>query len=448
MTWASKFGFVLICAIFVFSTLVYGTVHQPVIAAFYLAVGTAVAAWAIDGWKTGTVRLPRTVLPVPLLAAALYGLVQIIPFGMTEAAGVEYPRTISLDPFATQVTALHLLALFLFFGCVLVLLDSASRIYRMAAVITVFGFVYAFFAIIQSVLSPSKIYGIYESQSAVPFGSFVSRHNFAAFMDMAVAVPLGLLFAGAVRPDKRLLFITAAGLMGISLLLSGSRGGLVAFVAELIMLVMLTSGPRRRPVWMKIALPALLVAAVIGGALFVGGETSLTRFAETATAKDVTTGRSHIWSVTGRVIASNLPFGAGLGAFGVAYTAYDNLSGLERVEQAHNDYMQTAADMGIPGVLIGAAFLFLFFQHGRHIVNIGNAYRRGIAVGAFAGCFAILVHSIFDFVLHTTAISVLFLILLSLVSAALFAYPDDPKIFDMSHSGRRTRGKVAVFSKM
>jgi O-antigen ligase len=88
---------------------------------------------------------------------------------------------------------------------------------------------------------------------------------------------------------------------------------------------------------------------------------------------------------------------------------------MERVEQAHNDYLQVLADAGIVGLVIGAFFVFWLFRAGLQNIKTQNNYRRGVAVGALAGCFAILVHSIFDFVLHTTAISMMFLTLCALV---------------------------------
>jgi hypothetical protein len=66
------------------------------------------------------------------------------------------------------------------------------------------------------------------------------------------------------------------------------------------------------------------------------------------------------------------------------------MSGLERVEQSHNDYLQVLADAGIVGALIGLFFLFRLFVAGRAATGIRNDYRRGIAVGAIAGIFAIL----------------------------------------------------------
>ncbi|HSU24999.1 MAG TPA: O-antigen ligase family protein, partial [Pyrinomonadaceae bacterium] len=451
MTWANRLAFVLVCATVVFSTLAYGTVHQPVIAVFYAVTAMLAVLWALDGVIGGSVRFSRSLLQIPLLAAAVYGLIQVIPFGsIGQIAGVpDIPRTISLDPFATQVSALHFFALFLFFAVTWWLLDSAARLRRLANVIIIFGFCYAFFAILQSVLSPDKIYGIYETRFAVPFGSFVSRHNFAAFMEMTLAIPLGLVFVGAIRPDKRLLYFTAIGLMGVALLLSGSRGGFVALVAEIILVILLTTGQEgRRKTVLKIALSLALLTAVVGGAVYVGGETSLTRIAETASTDDVTTGRSHIWHVASEMIAANFPFGAGLGAFGVAYTPFDNLSGLERVEQAHNDYLQVLTDAGLVGLVIGAFFLVVLIREGIGTPRIENTYRRGLAVGAFAGSCAILVHSIFDFVLHTTAIAVLFLVLISILTASRNSFKDDVEEFSIRPAKKRKAGSVASISRV
>ena len=428
MTWANRIAFILICATIIFTTMAYGAVHQPILALFYLLITAILILWSVDGLKSGTARFNRSPIQMPLLAAAAYAVVQTIPFGqIAETAGLSgIPRTISLDPFATQMSALHFFALFIFLSASLTFVDSAARIRKLVALIAIFGFVYSFFAILQSVLSPGKIYGIYEARFAVPFGSFVNRHNFASYMEMTMSVPLGLMFVGAVSKDKRLLYLTAIALMGVALLLSGSRGGLVALLAEIILLLMLTTGAGSRGgLLIKAGFAILLIGAIVIGSIFIGGESSLTRIAETAASSDVTTDRGHIWSVTKDVIIQNMPLGAGFGAFGVAYTPFDDRSGLERVEQAHNDYLQVAADAGIIGVIIGLFFLFWLFRIGLKAAKTENLYRRGVAVGALAGCFAILVHSIFDFVLHTTAISILFVTLITLIVACQSDYDDD-----------------------
>jgi O-antigen ligase len=424
----NRIAFILIAASVVFTTLAYGAVHQPVIAIFYAVVGVTAVLWAADGFVSGEMKIGRSDLQWPLYALAAYGFLQAVPLGpATGISGIQsIPRTISLDPNSTAVSAIHIALLAIFFSTALVFVNSVKRLKLLVGVITVFGFAYAFFAILQGVLSPKMIYGIYEVAVGTPYGSFVNRNNFAAVMLMAAGIPLGLVFANAVAKDRRLLYITAITLMCVSLVLSGSRGGLVAFVTQVLLLLLLTGERRLRGrFYLKAALSILLVAAVVGGAIFVGGESSLTRIADSTAEKDVTTNRLHIWAVTTKVIGSNLPFGTGLGAFGAAFTKYDAASGLERVEQAHNDYLQVAADAGVPGLVIGGFFLFFLFKEARASLKVENAFRRGIAVGAFAGIFAVLVQSTFDFVLHITAVSVMFLTLLTLLSAARYQYSDD-----------------------
>jgi O-antigen ligase len=449
-TRASKVLYFLLCATVIFTTVAYGAVHQPIIAIFYFIAVVIVLLWAFDAFSTGVLRFNRSLLQIPLMGTVIYGILQTIPFGsLAETAGVAgIPRTISFDPFATQISALHFLALSILLAAFLTYVDSLERLRKTVYVVTIFGFIFAFFAILQAVLSPNKIYGIYEPRFAVPFGSFVNRHNFAAYMEMTLALPLGLMFAGAINRDKRLIYITAIGLMGVALLLSGSRGGFIALVAEVFFLIILTTKTKSSAqTAVKIGLSVLLMAVIVFGAFLIGGESSLTRFAETAASKDFSTNRTHIWNVTLSVIKNTLPFGAGLGGFGTAYTPFDSMSGFERVEQAHNDYLQVLADAGIVGLLLGAFFIYELFKNGLRNAKTASKFRRGVAVSALAGCFAVLVHSLFDFVLHTTAISVLFVVLISLVVTSGAEFADDQEDHQMRQKKRRAASVTPIEEK-
>jgi O-antigen ligase len=427
----NKTIFFLLCLTLVFTTLAYGGVHQPVLAVFYIFVSAIVIMFLADALGLKTIAFDGSLIQIPIFLAALYGFVQIVPFGSyLGPAGIDaIPRTISIDPFSSQVNAFHFLALALFFSVFLSSLNSTARIRTAAYVIVAFGFLFAFYAILQSVLSPGKIYGIYSNTAAAPFGSFINRNNFAAFMEMSVCLPLGMLYAGGVGRDKRLIYITAISLMGISLLLSGSRGGFVGMLTGVILIVLTAenSGGKRHLV-LRVALVAALLIVLVGGAIFVGGEGSLVHFTEFGQDEtDPTPTRLYMWGIALKIIAANMPFGAGLGAFGVAFTQFDTNGGIFRVEQAHNDYLQIAADAGIPGILIGGWFLFLLIRTGLRSIIVKNSFRRGVAIGSFAACCAMIVHSLFDFVLHTTAVSLLFLMLTGLVTASSRSYPDDSK---------------------
>ena len=267
--WSNKIIFFLLCLTIVWTTLAYGTVHQPLIAVFYLVIALIMVLWAAEAFFGGRFRYSPSLLQIPLIAVTLYAVVQMIPFGATETAGVgDIARTLTLDPFWTRVYALHYFALFVFFAALLAFTDRPERVKKLIWLIAIFGFVYGFYAILQYILSPTKIYGIYEASYAQPFGSFVNRHNFAAYMEMTIAVPLGLMFVGAIPRDRRLLVMTGIGVMGVALISSGSRGGLIALLGEIFFLIIITTKAKSYGQFvLKIALSVALVATIVVGSI-------------------------------------------------------------------------------------------------------------------------------------------------------------------------------------
>jgi O-antigen ligase len=96
------------------------------------------------------------------------------------------------------------------------------------------------------------------------------------------------------------------------------------------------------------------------------------------------------------------------------------MNGFYRVEQAHNDYLQTLADAGILGFACITAFIFLFFKRSLNVISSSaDGFRKGTAVGALAGCFGILVHSFFDFPLRTPSNAFFFLLLVVLATVSI-----------------------------
>src|SRR5688500_7485897 len=161
-TWANKFAFFLLFALIIFTTLVYGAVHQPIIALVYIFTAIILLLWSYDAFAGGVLRFNKSLLQIPLYALFLYGMIQIIPFGSSETAGLPgISRTLSIEPFWTKLTSIHILALAFVFSAFLIFINSAKRLRKVVLVITVFGFIYAFYAILQAVLSPNKIYGVY-----------------------------------------------------------------------------------------------------------------------------------------------------------------------------------------------------------------------------------------------------------------------------------------------
>ena len=412
--------------------MAFGTVDYPALAAFQAAAALIVVLWVVDAWRTGVLRLSKNPLQLPLIGLIFVGLIQVIPFGNAGdgggGLGGEVARTLSLDPYATRLVLVQLTALLIFFSTALAYIDSPKRLRTIVRAIIIFGFVLGFIAIIQSLISPSAIYGLRAPPLAVPFGPFVNRHNFAAYMEMTLALPLGMMFSGAIEREKRLLFLTAIALMGVALLMSSSRGGMISLIAMIFFLVVLSGfrpkveaiaqgvSERTRHLMLRVGLGFALLLAIAVGVTLIGGESSLSRFVDSVNASDPTTGRTQLWRISWLMIKANPVVGAGLGAYGVAYTPFDPRNGVARPEQAHNDYLQVLTDAGIIGAALGLFFIIALFRMGLRRRESPDIFRRGVATGALAACFAVLVHSFFDFTLHTTSNALLFLTMAALAT--------------------------------
>lgn len=431
-TWAARLIIFMLCLALVLSTLAYGTVHYWSLAVFQMAAALIVVFWAIDAWLSRTLRLSLNPLQLPLLGLILLGLIQLLPFGAGSelvAPGLETVRSLSLDPYSTRLVLVQLVSLLIYLSAALAFIDSPRRLRLIVRTIIIFGFSLAIFGLIQSFTSPNRIYWLREATGSTPFGPFINRHHFAGYMELALGLPLGLLFTGAVERDKRLLYGFATAMMAIALVMTESRGGIISLFAEICFLFAMVGFRRKhegadavgksrrvREMFVRASLAFALLLALFAGVVLMGGESALSRFVGTVNSQDPTTGRSHFWSVTLQIIREHPLIGSGLGSFGLAYTRYDTRNGLFRPEQAHNDYLQVLSDAGLVGAVLGLFFIVSLFRMGLARRETNDLWRRGVATGALSGCFAVLVHSFFDFTLHTTSNALLFLVLAALAT--------------------------------
>lgn len=450
-TLASRLIFLTICAAVALTTLAYGTVHYWALAAFALSAAGITCLWCADGLLLRSIQFSLNPLQWPLLGVVVLGLIQLLPLrGAPDTAGLQLSptRALSLDPYSTRLVLVQVICLLIYFAATLIFTDTPRRLRTLVRTITIFGFLLAMFGLTQSLTTDgTTVYWFRQLSQSTAFGPFINRHHFAGYIELAIALPLGLLFSGALESYKRPLYAFAAAMMGVALIMTNSRGGIVSLAAEILFLVVIAGpgsrgservsrGQRVRSALLRAGLAVALVVALIGGSIAIGGSEVFTRFLGTVNAEDPTTGRAHFWNVTLDVIKAHPIIGSGLGSFSVIYTRYDSRNGFFRLEQAHNDYLQTLADGGIVGGLLGLAFIVILFRRGFARRTTHDKFRRGVTTGALAGCFAVLVHSFFDFTLHTTANALLFLILAALAT-------QDGRVNQSSHlrRSRRRRGQ-------
>src|SRR6185369_14598980 len=245
-TLASRLAFLTICVMIILTTLAFGTVHDWALATFAITAAGLVCLWCLDGLTLRSVQLNRNAVQWPLLGLIILGLIQLLPFRSSiddAGIGLSLTHALTLDRYATQLVLVQLIALLIYLAATLIFTDSPRRLRTLTRTIIIFGFVLAMFGLTQSLTSDgTRVYWFRQLTQSTAFGPFINRHHFAGYMELALALPLGLLFSGSLETHKRPLYAFAALLMAVSLILTNSRGGMISLAAE-VLFVIVVAGP-------------------------------------------------------------------------------------------------------------------------------------------------------------------------------------------------------------
>src|SRR5207244_1114791 len=117
------------------------------------------------------------------------------------------------------------------------------------------------------------------------FGQFINKNHFAFLMEMSVGLASGLMFGGAVRRQRLLIYISGVAVMWIALVLTSSRGGLFSMLGQIVFLIAMTIWLRSRKhsaetparsrfqsIAPAVGLTVCLLAVAGIGAVWVGGD--------------------------------------------------------------------------------------------------------------------------------------------------------------------------------
>lgn len=444
--------FFVVCASLIFAGVAFGAVDFWALGILSLLSGLIAVLWFADAWRSKIFRFSLNPLQIPLLGLILIGVIQLLPLRSldipNELLSVPAVSSLSLAPYQTRLAIVQLVVYFIFFAAALTFINNQKRLRKIVLTIIIFAALMAFFGILQRLVNLDAIYGLRPFNQAIPFASFINQHHFAAFMEMTLGVTLGLLLGGAMEKNKRIFLVFAVVIMGIAIIFTSSRGGMLSLLGVIVFII--TANILQKPVTETDA-PAgkgknysrglafigsglILILMLFGSVLLLGGDESLLRGIGVEGADDLTNGRSHFWQIAWQIFLDYPFLGAGLDSFAFTFPNYDTWNGSYRLEQAHNDYLQILADAGIMGFICVAAFIFLLFKQGLQTVRqSSDSFRRNTAVGALAGCCGILIHSFFDFPLRTPSNALFFLTLAALTTITI----NPPK------SSRKKRKRIA-----
>ena len=230
-------------------------------------------------------------------------------------------------------------------------------------------------------------------------GNFVDPQLLAGFLCLALPIAAGL--AGGGHHSRTRTAVGAASMLAaVALLGTHNRsawvGGAVGITAVLL-LCLRTGTPRARGGvgWKQMVVPAAAILAAVGMFLVLSqtGGSSLKRAATVTTLQrdDGWVSRMRSWQAARWVAAERPLTGVGIGAFPLQQALYNRYSreqseilatGPSLSENAHNTYLQLAADLGYPGL---ALYLGIFVAYFRTVVPTAlrsrESSRRWLAAG-------------------------------------------------------------------
>lgn len=396
--------------------LAFGAVESWGWASLVLLAMVALGLWVISCAQRDLIEFIWSPLYISGVLFLLLGLFQLLAH-----------RTV--DPVATRNALIELAGILVFFSLTLQL-STAARIpeaWRFLGLgVIVYMFAIALLAVIQYVSSAGKLYWrITPHAGGWIFGPYVNHDHYAGLMEMLIPLSAGFAITLYRRHGMSMLTIFAILFTVASVLLSGSRGGLVCLLLEtgIFLFVLLAKDSGHRASSMMIRVVAALAIAFAVFFWMDNGQVvhHLETVFEPSHASDVSfTYRRQTAIDSLRLFRAHWPLGTGMGSFQYAFPKYQTLPGDAVWEHAHDDYVEALAETGVAGGLIVLSALIIWFRLAFRNLTERLKTRIGwIQFGAALGCCGLLLHSFFDFNLHIPANALWFAACAALATAPI-----------------------------
>ncbi|BAN68617.1 O-antigen ligase family protein [endosymbiont of unidentified scaly snail isolate Monju] len=335
------------------------------------------------------------------------------------------------------------LSCLLVFVLTLALVNSRARLRRLMWVLVFSG---AFQAVYGSLMVMSGLeWGFFfhkDTGQGVATGTFINRNHLAGYLELCLALGIGLLLAGLeeervlgwrqrlrhwvrtlLGPKLRLRVLLAA--MVVGLVMTHSRMGNSAFFTSLLVtggLWLVATGRRSWSGPLLLLGSLLLIDTFIVGHWF-GVERVMQRIEQT---RIETEQRRYVAEDTLAPVRDFWRTGSGAGSFYTVYPAYRDGIVQGFYDHAHNDYLELAVETGLPG---SALLLFIalpsWWMGMRAMWRRRRRLYRGAGFAVIMAGIAFAMHSSVDFNLQIPSNAILFVVLLALGWVAAYQRPSE-----------------------
>ncbi len=438
-------------------------------------IGLLAAVFLAVGSFGGTERITWGVVEAVVLLLALFLLLSraielrrenagrfLAPAALIVFLGVGYGLAarggLIADRWAAGEEWLRLACFLCAFYVTLAVARTAEARRRFAAALVVLGLGEALYGMVQYLTGWQRIFTYvkkYYLEEAT--GTYINHNHFAGLLEMVL--PLGVALAsyhlerairggggqpprslaelfGRAPMHKSLLLAFVSLLLAVAVVFSRSRMGLLSCVVSLLVMAALAA-TRKGSRALCAAVVLVLLAAGMGFTFWIGMEPIVSRFAILPTQEfshPQEGGRLAVWRDTSHLLRQHPWLGVGPGGFETAYTQFQTVHLDFTVDHAHNDYLELAAELGLPGAaLLFGMILAVAARTLRGFWAHHDSSDRALSLGVFAGIVALLLHSLADFNLYIPANGLVFAVLLGLgasLAAPLPAGASSPRAAD------------------
>jgi len=386
-----------ICVLLAFAVLSFGAVEEWAQAVLGLGASVLLAYWALRQYflDAEPISIPQEI--APLCALALLGVLQLV-FSLTMS---RYATRMELQLLFTYVVLIFLMA------------QSFTRVSHWRGYlwfVMSLGFFVSIFGILQYLTFNGKLYWTRVMHyGGIPFGPYVNRNHFAGFAELVIPVALVPIFLGKVRRERLFLVGLFALVPIVALLLCASRGGIVSFAVQLVILVLLILVQRIRSRYMFVG--GLVVVAALMMVSWIGVQKVLQRFSNMQSLEVTAGKRTAMREDTWRLFLAHPMVGTGMGTFEMEIPPYDSFYDGKVVNHAHNDYVEELAETGVIGGIVCAWFLGVVIVTSlRRLSESSGSFGTVLNLTGLIACCGILVHSLVDFNLHIPANALFFVL--------------------------------------
>ncbi len=395
-----------ICFLIAFSVLAFGAVEEWSQGVLEVGAALVLLYWSLVFLRRGTEQIIVSPFFLPLTAFALVALGQLV----FHATASRYNTRVELQLLLAYLILIHLMNQ---------VFQRSSQWRKFIWFLMGLAFFVSILGILQYLTFNGKLLWFRTIRfGGYPFGPYVNRNHFAGFAELLIPLALVPLVLGKVRRQRVLIVGLFALVPTMALFLSASRGGIISFAVELIVLALLLLIRRIRTKHMLVGGAVVLVAVL--AVSWIGVEQVLGRFANYKSL-DVTVGkRASMRHDTWRIFLDHPVAGTGLGTLQIVFPPYESLYDGRVVNHTHNDYLELLAETGILGGLCWIWFLgVLLLEALKGFENLQSSFNSALNLSGLVGCCGILVHSLVDFNLHIPANALLFFVAAHLATARI-----------------------------